>query len=498
MTIGAEASLLVDTASGSIRGTELHGVEAFLTIPYATAPEGELRWREPQPMATWDDTLDATELGAACAQPDADFVPGPSFEEDCLTIDVYRPAGTRAGAGLPVMVWIHGGSLTNGSAHYLDGSKMASQTDTIVVMVNYRLGMLSALALPELSQESSLQTSGNFALLDQQAALGWLQTNLDALGGDPDNVTIGGSSAGGESVCMHLASPLSEGLFQRAIIHSGAFDTTLSGQPACATRSAAENEATSLDYVAALGCDGDDRLACLRAVDTQSLIDADAGRVVGYYVDGVALPEPASDAIAAGRWNQVPMMIGTSHDEARGVVAVIPGVGYPLDPALYELIVSSLTGGVETEALLNRYPLDEYDDPAFALAALATDAGFACPSLELQRSMAQFVDVYAWEFNDPDAPPSDFDGFPSGASHASEVRYLFPRTPAVGELTEQQEQLADEMIRLWAAFAADGSPQSDTSPEWPVWQPDAPRTMSLEPGSNRLIDDFAEDHRCDD
>jgi para-nitrobenzyl esterase len=365
-------------------------------------------------------------------------------------------------------------------------------------MINYRLGMFSALALPELSRESSLDTSGNFALLDQQAALGWLQTSLDAFGGDPDNVTVAGSSAGGESVCMHLASPRSAGLFHQAIIHSGAFDTTLSGNPACATRSAEASDATALEFLTALGCDGDDRLACLRAIDTRQLVEADAGRTVGFYVDGIALPEHASDAIAAGRWNRVPVMIGTSHDEARGVVAVIPGVDYPLDPAVFELIVSALTGGTGTEELLARYPLDEYEDPAFALAALATDAAFACPSLDLQRSMAQYVDVYAWEFNDPDAPPADFDGFPSGASHASEVPYLFPRTPAVGELTESQEALAEEMIRLWASFAADGSPQTDASPHWPAWQPDDPRTMSLEQGANRLIDDFAEDHRCDD
>lgn len=213
--------------SGPINGVQEGGVWVYKGIPYAAPPVGELRWKEPQPAEPWKEVRPCTEFGPACPQPSSDdqggFMAVGETSEDCLYLNVWSPAETP-GERLPVMVWIHGGAFRTGagSQAVYDGVNLAEK-DVVVVTINYRLGPLGFFAHPLLTEESPNGSSGNYGLLDQVAALEWVERNIASFGGDPDNVTVFGESAGAMSICDLMASPLAEGLFDRAIVQSGPF-----------------------------------------------------------------------------------------------------------------------------------------------------------------------------------------------------------------------------------------------------------------------------------
>ena len=316
----------VKTASGVVEGKDDGAVRAFLGIPYAAPPVGDLRWKPPVAAAKWDGVRKATEFGSHCMQGkvygDMNFRDA-GGSEDCLTLNVWVPAKS-SGTKLPVMVWIYGGGFVAGTTSEMrqDGTHLAQQ-GVIVVSMNYRLGVFGFFVHPELAKESGHNAAGNYGLLDQVAALHWVHDNIAAFGGDPGNVTIFGESAGSFSVSAQMASPLAKGLFQKAIGESGAafHSGGLSFEPL------SEREGKDVKAVSAkLGVS---TLAELRALPAQKLLDAfsppqSPGFDFGPDVDGYFLPEPVPAIFAAGKQNDVPLLAGWNHDEGSFEVAFSP------------------------------------------------------------------------------------------------------------------------------------------------------------------------------
>src|SRR5689334_11757207 len=268
----ASAGPVVRVDGGLARGTARAGVNSFLGLPYAAPPTGNLRWRPPQPAAGWSGVRDATTFGPSCPQAPSPFAPPGQFSEDCLYLNVYTPAARSSFGGRPVLVWIHGGGLEQDGARDYDPTKLAAD-GIVVVTINYRLGALGFLAHPALAAQPG-GPSGNYGLMDQQAALRWVQRNIAQFGGNPYNVTIAGQSAGGVSVLAQLVSPGARGLFQRAIVQSGAF--ALTQVPLANAEGFGESFATQA------GCP-DQSAACLRSLPVSTLL----GNFPGAAIPGV-------------------------------------------------------------------------------------------------------------------------------------------------------------------------------------------------------------------
>ena len=462
----AQQAVTIQTEGGAVVGQQA-AVSSFKGIPYAAPPVGELRWKLPQPAAVWTSPRDATTFGNMCTQIASGLFEEPQGtlqgSEDCLYLNVYAPKGVgssaRSSGGLPVMVWIHGGGFTSGAGSEYDPSVLVEKNGIVVVTLNYRLGSLGFLALPGLSAESSQASSGNYGLLDQQAALGWVKRNIERFGGNPADVTIAGESAGGMSVCGHLASPLSSGLFQKAIVQSG----LCSSPNNTVTLAQAANR--NLKYAVKLGCKTGD-MACLRRVS--------AAKIAGTKVSGVrgagnlvwspvyrssVLPLTLADAFAQGKFNRVPVLGGSNHDEGRLFISLIAPRGKPVTPVLYWGGSGLLVGVAKNGQVLGQYPYRNYGTPALAFATVFTDAMFSCPALNVASALSKYVPVYQFEFNDPKAvtslkSPSDLPGL--GSYHSSSLVYAF-QTPVVGladpaQFSAQQRQLSDAFSLAWTNF----------------------------------------------
>jgi para-nitrobenzyl esterase len=488
---------LVRVSDGLLRGAVHDRGRLFAGIPFAAPPVGALRFRPPSPVTPWQGTLDATWPRAQCAQGRSSYAL-PSYDEDCLYLNVYTPPVRRHGKPLPVMVWIHGGAFENGSGSSYNASAVAAKGGVVVVTVNYRLGPFGWLVHPGLDAEAAAAgagASGNYGLADQQAALRWVRRNAAAFGGDRRNVTIFGESAGGASVCALLASPTARGLFHRAIAQSGC--TTLQRPRADAT-------ATGTAYARAAGCtDAATAVACLRARTPQQLLAAQPARGTGNPpwspVAGVPiLPRDAADAFATGRFNRVPFLHGTNHDEGTFLLLTILG-DYRLTPESYVLGLTTRYGD-DAAAVLAAYPYAAYPTPTNAMAATITDSVFACPAIEADRQARRFTRVYGYEFDDRDAPellPADF---PLGAYHAAELQYVFQYTPVlslVPAFTAPQRALSDAMLTYWTDFAKRGTPNSRGSVRGPEAR--AERLLDLDPAGLKPLPfkDFEADHHCD-
>ncbi|HEX3194103.1 MAG TPA: carboxylesterase family protein [Streptosporangiaceae bacterium] len=485
-----ESGLVVATAGGAVRGQAAAAGKEFLGIPYAAPPVGVLRWQPPRPAAPWHGTRAATAYGPHCPQPSGSFGRA-STTEDCLYLNVFTPAGSKA-QNLPVMVWVHGGSLRTGESDDYNPAGLV-RDGVVVVTINYRLGALGFLADSALASHPG-GPAGNYGLMDQQAALRWVQHNIRGFGGDPGDVTLFGESAGGLSTLAQLVSPGARGLFQRAIVESGTYQLTQ--QPLAAAESA--GQAFSDKAGCASTTAPASTAACLRRLPVSAILaDEDP---TGYTpdVDGAVLTQPVKTALARGQFNRVPVIIGTNHDEYRLFVAGIQLLGGRVTAANYQTMIASTLGvspGI-ADAIAAQYPLSRYPSPPVALGAVGTDAIFACHALTAEQSLARHVPTYAYEFNDENAPELFLPpaGFPYGAAHASELPYLFGQTaiPHPAGFSAAQLQLAANMKRDWTNLAKTGIPAAG----WPKFTATSQRMLSLVPPAPQVETDFAAQHHC--
>ncbi|HWU08198.1 MAG TPA: carboxylesterase/lipase family protein [Streptomyces sp.] len=475
----------VTTRYGQVRGEAGEAVDSFAGIPYAAPPVGAQRWKPPSPPARWAGVRDATTPGNPCMQqiqpsPWGDLAGPGTPSEDCLYLNVHAPA-QRSFPERPVMVWLHGGAFTMGSGTFYDGSDLAARGDVVTVTLNYRLGAFGYLAHPGLAEESPQEVSGNYGLLDQQAALRWVRDNIAAFGGDPGNVTVFGESAGGGSVCHHLVSPRAIGLFDRAIAQSGCGFTlpTLESQQSNGTA-----------WAATLGCAD---VACLRAAPADRLLTASATPPARWTptVDGALLPLQVTDALEDGRFHRVPVLQGTTADEGRLTVASAYDLaGRQLTASGYPVAVRTIHKE-RADEILARYPLSDHGTPAEALGAILTDSQFSCMQSRTAALMAAHTLSFQYEFADRHAmdylnmPIS----FPIGAPHGSEIRYVFGGVSG----TPAQNTLSARMLDYWSNFARTGVPYAAGAPRWHLF----PEVQVLAPGAITATTSFPQDHKCD-
>lgn len=478
---------LVDTELGRVEGLVYEEHRRFMGIPYAAAPTGALRWQGPRAPQRWSGTRDATRPGAHCPQLAETFADVDSVEEDCLFLDVTTPLDASPGSAKPVMVWLHGGGGTNGAGSLFDPHRMVVEGDVVVVTLNYRLGIFGAFGYP------GLEGSGTFGLQDQRAALEWVQRNIDAFGGDPDNVTLFGHSYGAYSTAAHLTSPGSSGLFHRAAMQSSPAPldypagTLMPGLPAVESswRSVAEVEELGSFVAEQLGCtDPRTALECLRMLPVETLLTH--GSLFSVYAHGGdVLPEEPGLALRAGRFLRVPVLAGGTRDEARLLVGLFYDLaGVPVTAEQYPELVATAFGD-EAAAILERYPLSGYESPSVAWAAVITDRVWALRTMQQHLALAKHVPTYAYEFADRAAPvtvpfpPT----FPPGAHHNAEVAYLLTVAGAEEELTAEQWALAEHMIEYWTSFARTGNPNAGELPPWPRFDAAASRAGRALPGA---------------
>lgn len=491
-------AVMARTQGGVVRGVEGGGVRAFLGVPFARPPVGDLRWRAPRAVEPWDGVRDATRLGSDCTQAIGRRAilgggGGVVFgSEDCLYLNIYAPAvpdqvgDDKAEQARPVMVYIPGGAFTVGSGANYDPSLMARTQGRVIVTVNYRLGALGWLAHSGFQAEDE-GFGGNFGLMDQQAALKWVHRNIAAFGGDPGNVTLFAESAGAWTACYLMASPGSEGLYHRVILQSGGCL-----EPSSLV-SAQEAARSGPMFAARLGCTEADQLACLKALPAWRLSRAPSLRAGingpgswGPVHTDAAVPENPAVAIHEGRFTRVPAIVGTNLDEGRLFANEVK------DMDRYRKETIWMYGEVGPR-VLERYPVGD-DGPAYAIAANFTDQRFACPSQVLRRQLARHVPVRGYEFADRGAPfvaPDWIVGLDLGAYHASELAYVFGTSwvfADVKRFTPEQRALSQRMQALWAGF---GQPGFD--PDWPA-DPDVVRVFA--PEGDRLDRTFFDRHHC--
>jgi para-nitrobenzyl esterase len=479
--------LVLSLSDGQIQGKLAGSTDEYLGIPYAAPPVGQLRWRPPQPPAHWRGARMATKFAPHCPQPGGVFGRA-STSEDCLYLNVFAPAAHR-GSRLPVMVWIHGGGFVGGESDDYDPSGLVSD-GVIVVTINYRLGALGFLAHPALAGRPG-GPAGDYGLMDQQAALRWVQHNIRAFGGDPRNVTIFGESAGGQSVLLQLISPGARGLFAKAIAESGGY--------ALEPVSLASAEAAGRRFAAKAGC-ARQTAKCLRSLPVASILADQDPSGASADLDGLVLSHQLKTALASGDFSHVPVIDGSNHDEWRLFVALAAFEGHPVAAANYQpMIASTLHVSDRIAALIAaQYPLSDYKSPALALSTVGTDAIFSCPTLLLDQDLARYVPTYAYEFNDENAPsPYPSLGFPFGAAHSFELPYLFtlPTVPP-SLLTMPHKQLAAAMRQEWTSFARSAVPSASGAPTWPRFTGASQSMLSLTPPAPAPETNFSAEHHC--
>ena len=461
----------VNAPAGAMEGTVDGGVRVFKGIPYAQPPIGPLRWRAPTPMQPWSGVRKATAFGPACVQPRSSTPniytnPPERMSEDCLTLNVWTPPNAK---NLPVVVWIHGGALVAGYSHegMYDGARIAKRGNAIVVSINYRLGILGYLAHPELSAESSEGVSGNYGLLDQIAALRWVQANAEAFGGDPGNVTIAGESAGALSVMYLMASPLARGLFHRAIAQSAYMITTPELKSARHGLPSAETAGTQA--AAALSAEG---LAGLRAMDAEKLTRDAAAKGYGPWatVDGRVLTRQLVDSWDRGEQAPVPLLAGFNSGEIRSLGILLPPA--PKSPAAYEEVIRARYGDL-ADAFLRLYPSSNVKE---SMLATTRDAlyGWTAQRLAIgQTAIGKSAYLYLFDHGYPAADENGLHAF-----HAAEIPYVFGTTSSTSHYWPKipdgvvDRRLSAAMMDYWIAFAKGGVPAASGQPSWQAYGKD--------------------------
>ena len=473
----ARAGDQVRIDSGIVEGEAIAGtgVRAFKGIPFAAPPVGDLRWREPMPVAPWEGVRSATEFGPRPMQAHiySDMIfrdKGPS--EDCLYLNVWTPAKSAV-ERLPVMVWIYGGGYEAGatSEPRQDGKDLAGK-GVVVVSMNYRLGVFGFFSHPELSRESGRVGSGNYGIMDQIAALKWVRKNIASFGGDPSNVTIFGESAGSYSVSIQVATPLARGLFQKAIGESGA----LVGTPRNPSDVSAlgEAEGRGAAFASSLGAR---TLAELRAIPADRLLKAsrdDTKLEPGVVVDGYVLPKDMTAIYAAGEQSHVPLLAGWNADENR--VYSVFGDKRPTAEGFAKAVHAEY-GDLAGE-VLRLYPARTDSEAVRSAGDLAGDRFIIISTwkwIDMQLETGGSP-VYRYSFDRAVqvAPGTVVNGMPAtsadiGAVHASEISYVFGAIGAMHNVAWEPAdwRLSDEIGTYWTNFAKTGNPNGGGLPEWP-------------------------------
>jgi para-nitrobenzyl esterase len=464
----AQSDPIVNVTGGQVRGAALAGGAVFKGIPFAAPPTGERRWREPMPVSPWPGIRDATAFGAICAQMPTPVVGAAikTASEDCLFLNVWTTQWPAAGAARPVMVWIPGGgNFVGGSSQAgYDGEPLARR-GVVVVTINYRLGSFGFFSHPALTRESPHRASGNQGILDQIAALRWVRDNIARFGGDPGNVTIFGESAGSLDVSVLMTSPLSKGLFHRAIAESGA--VVLVGEPSTLAAAEKRGQAAAARWKAP----ADASLQTLRAISTADILAGEpnysAGDAIsdnfpnlGITVDGYVFPRKPAQVFAGGGQHRVPLLLGSNGREQ------VPGSTVPKDlPQAIERTYGPLAA--RALKLYEGAPDPVYGTPA---EQWATDTSFRCSTVAqaLWHSAAGQA-TFQYEFTH--VPP---ERAALGAVHVSELSHVFG-TYAQGlvgvgppaRATDADARLSDVMQRYWTNFAKTGDPNGADLPKWP-------------------------------
>jgi para-nitrobenzyl esterase len=458
--------LTVKVEGGKVAGTltEDGKVAMFLGIPFAAPPVGELRWKAPQPVVAWTGVRPAKEFGSHCMQAAAygDMIfRDPGESEDCLTVNVWAPVKAKK---LPVMVWIYGGGYQGGgtSEGRQDGQYLAHR-GVIVVSMNYRLGIWGFMVHPELTAESPQHASGNYGLMDQSAALQWVKKNIEAFGGDPENVTLFGESAGSFSVSTQMASPVSQGLFQKAIGESGG--ALYSSGPGAKTR----GERETIDTAYAEKAFGTSKLADLRKLTGNQLKAAIMSKETpgrfGPDVDGYFLPESVASIYKAGKQAHVPLLAGWNADEG-GTQAKVYAVTYlkfagKEFPGKEKEFIALYPGGRDITALVsgNEYAADKF----IAYSTWRWLEG---------QVLTGGKPVYRYHF-ELGSPGDKYHLESAGAFHSDEINYVFGtlalRPGAVWRPVDWV--LSEKMGEYWTNFAKTGDPNGDGLAKWPVYGP---------------------------
>ena len=473
------------TTDGPVLGLRENGVTKFLGIPYAKPPVGALRWMPPQPVAKWTAVRRAYKFGPTCAQVTTlgPFAGPPNSNEDCLYLNVFTP---DAKAKLPVLVWIHGGGYFDGASNDYDPTKLVTKGKLVVVTLNYRLNLLGFMAHPALNAEG--HAFGNYGLMDMQAGLRWVQRNIAAFGGDPNNVTLGGQSAGAGATAANVFSPGAKGLFHRAIFQSGGYTPFV-------PKSVAEDKGKK--FAAAAGCTSGDVAKCLRALPAAK-IEALAGTaseisplITNPMVDGAVIPEQEIDLIRAGKFNKMPIMMGTTRDEGNfnnGILQYFKKDRAALTEADYRGYLQRTYGGNAgpggsppayakdtIDKVVARYPVSK------AGAQMAWDAAhsdmLACRGQYTAEAFSAHVPVYMYLFDDRTAQTyfPKMPGFQPLAYHTADIAYVFTGYHGGPQgvpftLTATQSKLSDSMVTAWANFARGGNPNGQGDAPWPRWK----------------------------
>ena len=456
-------SLTVKTAQGKVHGKTINNgkVKAFLGLPYAAPPVGDLRWKAPQPPASWKAERDATQYGAHCIQGHvySDMVfqdSGPS--EDCLYLNVYAPADARDKSKLPVMFWIHGGGYSGGaSSEPRHNGDFLPIKGVVLVTINYRLGVFGFLATEDMAKEAN-GAAGNYGLLDMVAALQWVKGNIAKFGGDPGNVTIFGESAGSFAVSTLMASPLARGLFHKAIGESGAaLGGGLGGQLA------AEREKQAGAWVASLGVS---TLAELRAMPAEKVLEAAQKRGAPGFspvIDGRLLTEPVADTYAAGKQAHVPLLAGFNRDENSSMANGMTAEKWKAFAATHF--------NERAAEFLKAYPGDTDEQAARSAADYGGDMFIAFGTwkwIEAHRKTGESP-VYRYHL-ELASPPSKYHAG-SFAFHSDDIEYVFgtldTRPGAVWR--PEDRKLSEQMMSYWTNFAKTGNPNGPGLPEWPKY-----------------------------
>ena len=485
----------VSTAAGILRGVTEGDVSIFKGIPFAAPPVGEFRWRPPQPVSPWDGVRDASEYGHNCAQagwPRGSGTIAEGSSEDCLYLNLWTPVDARPGAKLPVMVWIHGGAFVGGSGSGpgTAGNEFAKQ-GVLLITINYRLGRLGHFAFPALSAEHPEEPKGSYAFMDQIAALQWVKENIEAFGGDPNNVTIFGFSSGGVSIHSLLTIPAAKGLFHKAISHSGGGrDGVLTGRPI-----REENvdplypvsaETIGINFARKHGIEGTDEaaLAKLRALSVEEIVDGGqesdgqgGPRIYsGPILDGEFVVETAESAYNAGRQAGVPLMIGNNSAEIGG--------GF-INSSKSKEELFSLFGELEGEAK-TAYDPDGNKEFGEVITRFNTDWAWGEPARFAASSYAAIGEP-AYIFLFSYVPSALKERMQYGPGHGTDISFVFNNLgiggfgPPPPPPTTEDKEVARMMNTYWVNFANTGDPNGKGLPKWPVYSPKKNEILDVQP-----------------